>query len=497
MGLVKRELRLHTCVLRLRCDFDLSSHRRGLTGRVFPVLAALFPNSPPFADSLVSLTRYPAHSVPVDPPCWLMAAPVQRLSHLAFHVSDSGRLVRHLVRLFRFQLCGHRETPSVRQSLLRRGSAALIVNESAGGRCTGPEGFLYDAAPAHVVDTACNVSFEVKDVERATLNLSRLGCQVLVPPSPVEDELGSVTYSVLGSVVGDVRHTLIDRSNYFGDLLPGFDPCPVAAVRSPEQAGGPVAITHFDHITYACPQGHSNYIMDWYRMCFGFQRFLINRNESVDNGYVIQGNDIGLRLTAMEYWKCSEVGMSISSNEEKKTDCKFVIAESLPYQGKNQVDTFLEEHRGAGIQHVGLYTSDIVSTCKSLVDAGVQFFTPPATYYTEIDKQQEIMKVGEDPELLSRYGILLDSEVDGEHCKEAECHRPDDNKNRYLMQMFTKPIFSEETFFLELIERKGASGFGDGNIRALWKSVQTSMDQHEENKTRKGILTRNAGLLSS
>lgn len=55
------------------------------------------------------------------------------------------------------------------------------------------------------------------------------------------------------------------------------------------------------------------------------------------------------------------------------------------------------------------------------------------------------------------------------------------------MQMFTKPIFSEDTFFLELIERKGALGFGEGNIRALWKSVQTFMDQQEENKTIKGI----------
>ncbi|XP_051883413.1 4-hydroxyphenylpyruvate dioxygenase-like protein [Pristis pectinata] len=428
-----------------------------------------------------------------------MAAPVQRLSHLAFHVGNSEHLARQLVRSFRFQLCGSRETPSVRQLLLRKGSAVFIVNERVGGGCAepGPQGFLYDAAPAHVVDTACNVSFEVKDVERATLSLSRLGCRILVPPSPVEDEQGSVTYSVIESVVGDVRHTLIDRSYYSGDFLPGFGPPPASAVWAQEQAGGPVAVTHFDHITYACPQGHSGCIMDWYRCCFGFQRFLMNRNEDVDNGYVIQGNDIGLRLTAMEYWKCSEFGMSISTNEEKKTDCKFVIAESLPYQGRNQVDTFLEEHHGAGIQHVGLYTTDIVSACKSLADAGVKFFTPPSTYYTEIEKQQEIMKVGEDPELLSRYGILLDSEVDGEPCKgEAKCHGPANNKKRYLMQMFTKPIFSEETFFLELIERKGASGFGDGNIRALWKSVQTFMDQQEENKTVKGISTRNASLPS-
>lgn len=63
------------------------------------------------------------------------------------------------------------------------------------------------------------------------------------------------------------------------------------------------------------------------------QLFYFYRDEDIDNGYVIQGNDIGLRLTAMEYWKCSEVGLSMSTTEEKKTDCKFVIAESLPYQG--------------------------------------------------------------------------------------------------------------------------------------------------------------------
>lgn len=414
-----------------------------------------------------------------------MAASVQRLSHLAFHVHSGQRLARHLMRRFGFQLYGSRHSRTARQLVLRKGSAVFIVNESAE---PGPHGLLYDAAPPHVVDSACNVSFEVKDVERATLNLGRLGCRVLVPPSPVEDELGSVTYSVVQSVVGNVRHTLIDRSDYLGDFLPGFGPPPAAPDWPQEQDAGPVVVTHFDHITYACPQRQSGHIMDWYRSCFGFKRFLVNRDEDTDNGYVIQGNDIGLRLTAMEYWKCSEVGLSMSTTEEKKTDCKFVIAESLPYQGKNQVDTFLEQHHGAGIQHVGLYTTDIISTCKSLADAGVHFFTPPPTYYTEIEKHQEIVKAGEDPDLLSKYGILLDSEVDGEHCKgEAKCPRTANQNKRYIMQMFTKPIFSEDTFFLELIERKGALGFGEGNIRALWKSVQTFMDQQEENKTIKGI----------
>ncbi|XP_060698406.1 4-hydroxyphenylpyruvate dioxygenase-like protein [Hemiscyllium ocellatum] len=409
-----------------------------------------------------------------------MAVQLQRLSHIALHVRDSERLARDLLRRFRFQLCGTRLTERAKQIALRRGSAVFVVNESRAGERSEPGGLLYDVVPAQAVDSACNVSFEVKDVERATLRLHRLGCQVVVPPRLVEDELGWVTYSVVRSVVGNISHTLIDRSGYRGEFLPGFvqPPCPGDWAEEREVSGGPVAISHFDHITYACPRRQSVHIMDWYRRCFGFQRFLVNRSEDLNHGYVIEGNNVGLRLTAMEYWKCSEVGMSMPTNEQQKLDCKFVIAESLANQGKNQIDTFLDQHLGAGIQHVGLYTTDIVSTCKFLTDAGVQFFCPPSAYYNETEKWQEIMKAGQDPELLSQYGILLDSDIDNEHWKgEAKCQGP--ANTRYLMQTFTKPIFSEETFFLELIERKGASGFGEGNIRALWKSVQICMDQQE------------------
>ncbi|XP_067908882.1 4-hydroxyphenylpyruvate dioxygenase-like protein [Heterodontus francisci] len=431
-----------------------------------------------------------------------MAVQVLRLSHISFHVSNSKRLARDLAHRFRFQLCGSRETGLARQLVLRNGSAVFLVNESPGGTCSelGSRDLLYDVAVAHAVDSACNVSFEVKDVERATLCLDRLGCRVLVPPRLVEDELGCVTYSVVRSVLGNVCHTLIDRSGYRGDFLPGFDPPPCpgdwAQQQQQQQAvGGPVAITHFDHITYVCPRRQSAHIMDWYRSCFGFQRLLVSRNEDVDEGYVIEETDIGLRLTCMEYWKCSEVGMSMPMTKEKKIDCKFVIAESLSYSGKNHVDTFLEHHHGAGIQHVGLYTTDIVSTCKSLKDAGVEFFSPPLVYYTETGKWQEIMKAGQDPELLSQYGVLLDTEVDDEfHEGEAECQGPA-HKKRYLMQIFTKPIFAEDTLFLELIERKGALGFGGGNIRALWKCVQTCIDQQEDKKIVKEISARN-GLAS-
>ncbi|CDQ92032.1 unnamed protein product [Oncorhynchus mykiss] len=73
--------------------------------------------------------------------------------------------------------------------------------------------------------------------------------------------------------------------------------------------------------------------MSWYERHFGFHRFFINSNEDVDEGYVLNTEGIGLRLTAMEYWKCSQTGIKLPFTDDQQPDCKFVIAESLPDQG--------------------------------------------------------------------------------------------------------------------------------------------------------------------
>uniref|UniRef100_A0A8C3XSN3 4-hydroxyphenylpyruvate dioxygenase n=1 Tax=Chelydra serpentina TaxID=8475 RepID=A0A8C3XSN3_CHESE len=348
-----------------------------------------------------------------------MAAPVSRLSHIAFHVPTGTGLVSDLVGKFRFRLFAARVTAHTRQLALHKGAAVFLVNERLGGAppahafpsgpTPGDGGFLYDVGPSRPVSTASNVCFEVRDVASASQRLQERGFPLAIPPTHVTDDSGSVTYCVVRSVVGNVSHTLLDRSHYQGAFLPGFR----AAGDVPEGPRDPAEATRFDHITYACSRGSTQAVLAWYQRCFGFQRFAVNRQE-----------DTGL-----------------------DDDCKFVLAESLPEPGKNQVDAFLEQHGGAGIQHVGLHTPDIVSTARALAEAGVRFVEPPPAYYSEAGKAEEIREAGQDPRLLTP-------------------------QRRYLMQIFTKPIFPEETFFLELIERQGAAGFGEGNIRALWKSVQ-------------------------
>ncbi|XP_032430819.1 4-hydroxyphenylpyruvate dioxygenase-like protein isoform X2 [Xiphophorus hellerii] len=339
-----------------------------------------------------------------------MAVPLRRLHHVSLQASNGLKLAHDLVSKYKFNLFATRLTDRSRQVAFRKGTSVFVVNEGPvqgsvglnewpqeGGngehsdhpprvhsekhKLSNPS-YLYDVHTHHPVDSVSNVCFEVEDVERSFKVLRQLGCNFLVPPTTVEDENGLVTYSVVKSVVGNVCHTLIDKTKYRGTFLPGFTITEKDPSLQKEDLSCPV--THFDHITYACPRKSSHQVMEWYGKLFGFQRFFIDGNEDIDEGFVVNQEGVGLRLTAMQYWKCSKAGIALPFPDKKEPDCKFVIAESLPHEGRNQVDTFLEQHRGAGVQHVALYTKNIVSTAHAMAEAGVQFFSPPPAYYTEV-----------------------------------------------------------------------------------------------------------------
>ncbi|XP_072853655.2 4-hydroxyphenylpyruvate dioxygenase-like protein [Pogona vitticeps] len=398
---------------------------------------------------------------------------LNRLCHIGFHVPERQQLASDLVCKFGFELFATRVGEWRRQLAFRRGGAIFVVNEklqpvsgkappisSSGHSMDG--GMLYDVDPQHAVSTASNICFEVEDVPGISQSLQERGCHILISPTTVADEDGSVTYSVVRSIVGNISHTLLDRTQYYGPFLPGFHVVKSAL----EKLQGAKENTYFDHITYACPQGSSQAVLEWYKNCFGFQRFFVHSQDKAAEGYRIQGGGVGLQLSAMRH--CRN-GLTLLDQQ----DCKFVLAESLPEQRNNQVDTFLKQHGGAGIQHVALYTTDIVETIAAMTKSGASFFKPPVTYYTEKNKEQEIQQAGQDLQLLKDHGILLDAEVVGE----GDSNGPAHHRKQYLMQIFTKPLFTEETFFLEFIERHGAEGFGEGNVRALWKAVQNHMDQ--------------------
>uniref|UniRef100_A0A8C2TFJ4 VOC domain-containing protein n=1 Tax=Coturnix japonica TaxID=93934 RepID=A0A8C2TFJ4_COTJA len=158
-----------------------------------------------------------------------MAASLSRPCFLSLHVPFGQGCAQDLAAAFRFQPVAVRETPRVRQLALRRGNAVFLLNQRLTPAGISSHDFLYDVDPRPTQGTASNVCLEVDDVPGLCAQLQSRGCAVPVPPIEVRDERGSVTYSVVSSAVGNVSHTLLDRSRYRGPFLPGFQPIQEAA----------------------------------------------------------------------------------------------------------------------------------------------------------------------------------------------------------------------------------------------------------------------------
>jgi 4-hydroxyphenylpyruvate dioxygenase len=136
---------------------------------------------------------------------------------------------------------------------------------------------------------------------------------------------------------------------------------------------------------------------------------------------------------------------------------KFPINEPAEGKRKSQIDEYLEFYGGPGAQHIAVATRDIVKTVETLQARGMEFLRTPDSYYDEVPER--IGKIDEDLEDLRRLGILADRDDEG-----------------YLLQIFTKPIGDRPTIFLEVIERHGARGFGDGNFKALFEAIEREQE---------------------
>jgi 4-hydroxyphenylpyruvate dioxygenase len=132
---------------------------------------------------------------------------------------------------------------------------------------------------------------------------------------------------------------------------------------------------------------------------------------------------------------------------------KFPINEPAQGKRRSQIDEYLDFYRGAGVQHVAMATGNILETVHALRSRGVEFLTVPTTYYDAL--QARVGKIDEPVDELAKLGILVDRDPDG-----------------YLLQIFTKPVQDRPTVFYEIIQRKGARTFGEGNFKALFEAIE-------------------------
>lgn len=252
---------------------------------------------------------------------------VVRLHHVEVLCQNLQQTLKLFCGKFGFRLLARSLSPN--RVTLNRDSINFVLSEGAPER-----------------DTVFNVALEVKDVGRAVESVKRNNGKIIRGPETFTDNNGEVESAVVGTPVGNVVHTLLNASDYKGVFLPGFHVCDKMALQKPDYVTatnssdhktvlGDRILTHFDHITFACPLGTSQAIMKWYEKCFGFTRFNISSDESADGFIVqssIQGASIGMKLTAMQYWFCSESELTIDT-DEPGGGVKFVFAEPLPGQG--------------------------------------------------------------------------------------------------------------------------------------------------------------------
>jgi 4-hydroxyphenylpyruvate dioxygenase len=332
---------------------------------------------------------------------------------------DTGNLARLFESMGFSRIARHR---SKDVSLYRQGTINFIVNAEPNSLA---QRFAREHGPS-----VCAMAFRVKDAARALREAVAAGAK------EVRGAVGAMELNIpaIEGVGGSLIY-LVDRqtgpSIYDIDFVmePGADLNPAGA-----------GLVEIDHLTHNVGKGRMNFFYDFYHRVFNF-----HEHQYFD----ITGEYTGLTSRALAS-PCGKIRIPI--NESK-------------YEGGNdqvdQIQEFIEQYRGEGIQHVALRSNDILATWDRLHANGVKFMTPPpATYYEMLEER--VPGHGADVEQIRQRGILLDGA-----------------KDRFLLQIFTETLIGP--IFFEIIERRGDDGFGQGNFRALFVSM-------ERDQLRRGVL---------
>ena len=277
-------------------------------------------------------------------------------------------------------------------------------------------------------------ALKVKDVNTAFENSLKNGGIPSMPPKKVEDENGFIEEAAI-KLYDDAEIVFINRENYKGIFKPNFGEPKQKITIKAEDSG----LQEIDHVVGNVRTNEMELWANYLNKSLNFETFI-----------EFGPGDISTQYSAL---------LSKVVRSKEGVPVKNPINE--PYEGlkKSQIEEFIDEYLGSGIQHVAITTNDIISTIKSLRENGVEFLSVPDSYY-DILKKDRSKDVTEDIELLRKYGILCDTEGKG-----------------YLLQLFTKPIGDRPTFFYEIIQRrKGAEGFGQGNFQALFESIERDQD---------------------
>lgn len=338
------------------------------------------------------------------------------LDHIEFYVSDLAAESRRLADGFGFAVYAGTDpaVPAEARSVgLGRGEIRLVLTEPLVGD---------HPAAAYVQkhgDGVADISLGVADPAAAFSEAVRRGAR---PVSPPQEHDGVLQATIMG--FGDIAHTFVRRTDGLDARhLPGLLPRPGAA---PAWDSNLYAV---DHFAVCLEAGQLDPTVQFYETVLDFEMVFeekIQVGSQAMNSKVVQDPGRAVTLTLIE-------------PDVSRTP--------------GQIDEFLKNHGGAGVQHVAFAADDIVGAVRGVRERGVEFLSTPDTYYDLLPQRLELAR--HSVPALRDVRVLVDEDHDGQ-----------------LFQIFTRSAHPRKTFFLELVERLGARTFGSGNIKALYEAVE-------------------------
>ncbi len=301
--------------------------------------------------------------------------------------------------------------------LYRQGRINFLVNRE-------PDSFAQSFARVHG-PSACAFAIRVKDAAKAYERAISLGAK------PFQGKVGPMELNIPAiRGIGDSLIYLIDRYPGNGNNLSVYDVDFVPLEGVPQQPVG-AGLKEIDHLTHNVYVGRMDTWARFYEKLFNFREIRY---------FDIKGKKTGLTSRALTS-PCGKIRIPVNE----------------PSDTKSQIQEYLDAYNGEGIQHIALSTEDIFETVEKLRGQEVKFLDTPDTYYERIDTR--VLNHGEDLERMKRNKILLDGEgVDKDHHEDK------------LLQIFTETVIGP--IFFEIIQRKGNEGFGEGNFKALFESIE-------------------------
>jgi 4-hydroxyphenylpyruvate dioxygenase len=274
------------------------------------------------------------------------------------------------------------------------------------------------------------IALWVEDATKSFEETTKRGAKPFMEPTVEKDEHGEVVRSGIYTY-GETVHIFVERKNYNGIFLPGYKEW--KSDYNPSSVG----LKYIDHMVGNVGWNEMNTWVKFYEEVMGFVNFLSFDDKQIHTEY-------------------SALMSKVMSNGNGRI--KFPINEPAEGKKKSQIEEYLDFYGGPGVQHIAIATDDIISTVSQLRARGIEFLSaPPHAYYQAIPERlgvhMEMMK--EDINEIEKLAIMVDADEDG-----------------YLLQIFTKPVQDRPTLFFEIIQRMGAKGFGAGNFKALFESIE-------------------------